>query len=250
MFTRPITSVVLLFCIFLSAVGKDNTMSQLGTWANEMPSSIDGIKIYAPVEDNEKVTISDIIDCPGSSADSIFVKVLTMIRENFDDDMEELDNLDVKSRRVLLHRTSTDEKTGISTTYSIAFQCDDELLSFFIFNISVNYKEKGILPRSVKIEKLKPLENRNHKDLVEKSVFLICQHIQKISNATKDLHPMLITHWKEIEDGIVCKGMNPSEVILIKGLPHSDRTMGSRRKWMYGNEDVIIFTDGIVSNII
>jgi hypothetical protein len=44
--------------------------------------------------------------------------------------------------------------------------------------------------------------------------------------------------------------MNQTEVMLVKGKPTSNRTSNSRVKWMYGNDNVVIFTDGKVTNII
>ena len=59
-----------------------------------------------------------------------------------------------------------------------------------------------------------------------------------------------ISHWKEIKAGDVVKGMNESEVKLVFGRPYNERKTGKRIKWMYEDNSVVVFTDGIVSTVI
>ena len=59
-----------------------------------------------------------------------------------------------------------------------------------------------------------------------------------------------VTHWKDIKDGTVVKGMNETEVKLVGGAPVSVRKMGKRSKWMFSNDFVVIFTGGVVTTVI
>ena len=62
--------------------------------------------------------------------------------------------------------------------------------------------------------------------------------------------PADVTHWTDIKAGKIVKGMNETEVRLISGAPRSVSPLGESMQWMYTNDFIIIFTDGIVSNVI
>ena len=59
-----------------------------------------------------------------------------------------------------------------------------------------------------------------------------------------------VKHWPEIKKGIVVKGMNEAEVRLIGGSPRSINNTGERVQWMYSNDFIVIFTNGMVSAVI
>ena len=66
----------------------------------------------------------------------------------------------------------------------------------------------------------------------------------------KDADNISVSHWDEINARKIVKGMNATEVKLIAGRPRNITESGSREKWMYNNDFVVIFTDGIVSNVV
>ena len=74
-----------------------------------------------------------------------------------------------------------------------------------------------------------------------------CEKCNKVI-ITKD--ELTLDGWKEIKAGDVVKGMNESEVKLVFGRPYNERKTGKRIKWMYEDNSVVVFTDGIVSTVI
>lgn len=222
----------------------------LASWATAMPTAINGVKIYPMAQEEGRITMSDLVELPSVSRDVIYVNVLADVRRRFDSDLEEMDNLDIAGRRLLLRRSVADESTSATYNYSVALQMADEMLSFLIYDISIGYREKGIVPRTLDIEKMRPADNRRHKELVEGFALHASKYVHRLVHAVAQGEAEPVSHWDEIASGRVVKGMNPTEVLLAKGRPGSERVTGKRTKWMYGNENVVVFTDGVVSTVI
>jgi hypothetical protein len=222
----------------------------LADWVKELPAVVDGVPIYRPIEDDGKLQISDLIDLPGTSRETIYVNALVEVRSTFDADVEEFDKIDHEGMRFCLSRSIYDEDAAATFNYTIAVQATDKLLSFLVTDISIGFKEKGILPRTLDIEKMKPYKDKRHKELVEQCAVSISKYVNQLSNAIISRGKPKIAHWPEIRKGQIAKGMTPEEVTLVKGRPTSKRQSNSRTKWMYGNDNVVIFTDGVVTNII
>ncbi len=227
-----------------------NDDAPLSEWIKEMPATIDGVTIYRPEQDNGKLQISDLVELPKTSAETIFVNSLVDVKNNFDDEIEELTKVDYEGLRYCLNRSVADEDHSATYKYTIALQATDGMMTFLVSDIAIGYKVKGLLPRTVAIEKMKPAKDKRQKELIEQCAVSISRYVDRLAKAITSQEKPTVTHWKDIYKGTVVKGMNETEVVLIKGRPDSRRQSNSRTKWMYGNDNVIIFTDGAVTNII
>lgn len=240
-----------------SLTAKDNKPADdLGQWAEselaKYPETVDGVKVYYPAPDEDgKLSVSDLIDIEGKSKTAIFTNALVYIYDNFDSENEVIESIDYESKRFIIAR-KLKQGSGKNTTayeYISAFQIADGILSFVSYNIRAEYREKGILPRKLDIEKLKPQENARHRELVEEFSFLNSKILKEMSDYISSTTPESITHWDDIKEGNAVKGMNKTEVKLALGCPYSERVSGKRTKWMYDNNSVVIFTDGIVTAV-
>ena len=240
-----------LCAVSLAAIAwcADGTGS-LSEWVNEMPATIDGVAVYRPVEESGKLQISDMIDFPNTSQQTIFVNAMIEIQSNLDDEIERIDKVDMEGMRFCMTRSVDDADNMATYNYSMAVQTTDGILTFLVTDISIGYREKGLIPRTLAIEKMKPFKDKRHKELIEQCAVSISKYINSLSSAIIARGEPTIKHWKEIKAGNIVKGMNQTEVMLVKGKPTSNRPSGSRVKWMYGNDNVVIFTDGEVTNII
>lgn len=243
-------SAVLALFVSIAATAQVNGETSLSSWVEEFPESIDGVKIFSPQMENGVIRISDLVDFKDRDRDRVFINALSDIRSNADGMMEEVENVDVSGRRIKVRRQSPSPEGDATYNYSVAFQLADDMISFLIYDISISYKERGIVPRTQQIEKLKPKENRRHKELVDGFVVNASKYINRVAEAITADSAQKVTHWTEINNGTVVKGMNPTEVLMVRGKPSSVRTSGNRIKWMYGNERVVIFTDGLVSTVL
>ena len=172
------------------------------------------------------------------------------IQSNFDANIEEFDKTDFEGMRFCLNRSVEDVDNVATYNYTIAVQTSDALMTFLVTDISIGYREKGLIPRTLAIEKMKPYKDKRHKALIEQCAVSISKYVNRLAEAVKSNGTPTIKHWADIKAGKVTKGMNKTEVMLVYGKPTSNRESGQRTKWMYGNDNVIIFTDGLVTNII
>lgn len=233
-----------------SSVRAEITQNDLVAWAQNMPETIDGIRIYVPALQNNKVQISELLDFDNIAKERIFANVMLAIRQSMNPETDEIENVDYNALRTRLRRSYTDEALNAVYNYSVALQMDDGILSFLVYDISIAYRERGIIPLTKNIEKLNPAENRRHKELVESFVTDASRYVASLAEAVRSDRALPITHWADLRQGKVVKGMNPTEVMILKGLPDSERQSAQRTKWMYGNENVVVFTEGTETTVL
>jgi len=123
-------------------------------------------------------------------------------------------------------------------------------LSFLSSNIV--YESKNIFKelKDTPFEKLDTKKKPNQKIYIDEftlgnSLFLsgMFKFIQ-----TNQYEP--ITHWEEISKEKVVKGMTRTECKLTAGKPINIRIMGSKERWMFNNDFIVIFEDEKVSSVL
>lgn len=251
---------VFFFATVIGAVAKKDKQPDVdvATWAKEqsmtLPAVVDGVKMFRPnnIDADEKIRITGFVDMPAINKVEAFTAAVITIANDLDKEFETIDNLDFDNARFIVSRSIVDGEGRSSATYNFksAYQFDDEIMSFSIYDINIEYKEKGLIPRKLPIEKLKPAKNQRHKELIEGMSFSSSQVIDKIQKYAKENPHILITHWKEIKDHKVVKGMTQDEVTLIGGKPRSVSQSGEREQWVFSNDFIVIFNNGVVSNVI
>jgi len=231
----------------------------LRTWAEEqakiLPAEVNGVRMMRPIIENEKATVSELIDIPGVSKEQIFIAALLYATEHLDNSEKAIDKIDVvdyDARRFVITRRANhgEGKNESAFKATTAFQCADDMLSFATYDIDVTYKEMGFLSRTRAIEKLTPMKNDRHKELFEDFAYTNSTYIMDMTRFISEHPDLTVDHWQEIKNQEVVKGMNETEVKLAVGIPLSNRTSGSKVKWIYSNNYVIIFTGGKVSTVI
>lgn len=240
----------------LCVSAKDNGES-LSQWTAEelakYPETVDGVSVFYPSLDADgKLAVSDLLDVPGKSGEEVFIGALEYVYDNLDPESELIESIDYDSHRFIMARKlkQGSGKTTTSYEYILAVQVTDGILSFGAYDITAEYREKGILPRKMDIEKLKPQENERHKELVVEFSHLNSKYLHDMARYIADNKINRVTHWDDIKSQNVVKGMNKTEVKLVYGRPVSERVTGKREKWMYPDNAVVIFTNGVVSAVI
>lgn len=221
--------------------------------AGKAPDMVDGIKIYRPTETDGRQMISDFFDVPGTDKMTIMAKALAYCTDVLDKETEIIETVEPASGRFVIGKMLTvgSGRNAVTYTYHIAFQSGDDVLSFACYDITVQYKEKGILSRTLTFEKLKPEEKEQHKEIVETFSIENSRFLNDVLNFVKTGECDPVAHWDEIEACQVVKGMNMTEVKLSIGRPAHVTDQGNGRvKWMISNNFVVIFTDGIVTSVI
>lgn len=258
--TTLILSTLAASICFCSYAKKDKPKgeepSNLAEWVQQqkevLPATVDGVTVYRPTIENGNAVISGLIDLPGYDKERIFVAMMVYAADNLDIENEKIENVDFAKKRFVIEHYVTEGEGKDATTYIYknAFQAFDEILSFLSYEISIGYREKGLIPRTLDLEKFKPEKNARQKELIESFSILNSKHLDGMANFVKTADNLDVTHHDEISAGKIVKGMTPTEVKLIAGRPRNVTESGNREKWMYNNDFVVIFTDGIVSNVI
>ena len=124
-------------------------------------------------------------------------------------------------------------------------------MGFSIEDIDCRYKEKGLIPRTLRLEKLHPESNKRHAELVREFVEINSEYLNGMNeyiDSRRDIQSLFFSALSK--GGPIEVGMNMDEVVILLGSPLDKRTSGNRTRWMYSNDEVIIFTDGVVSKIV
>lgn len=141
-------------------------------------------------------------------------------------------------------------KDAATLTYTLGGVCEKGQISLTVYNIAVNYKEKGIIPRTLKLEKFNPDKHQRHAELIDLTALEVSKLMTELASKAESEKAESVSHWKEILDGNVVNGMNMTEVKLAKGKPFSTSGPASKTKWRYGDNSVVIFTNGTVIRVI
>lgn len=232
--------------------------ADLATWAQEeagkLPEEVNGVRIFRPnsMDSDGRARVTGFIDLPGVSQTQGFIAAYIYANEILDKETDEIQAVDFDNKRFVVYREVSDGegKSAAVYRYSTAYQFTDDMMTFSSYDINIEYKEKGILPRKIAAEKLKPVTNERHKELVESFSLANSKIVSDILNYTVAHKYLKVTHWPEIKAGKVVKGMNEAEVKLIGGEPRSVNPSGNRTQWMYSNDFIVIFTDSLVTNVI
>ncbi|MDD6900885.1 MAG: hypothetical protein PUE25_03535 [bacterium] len=143
-----------------------------------------------------------------------------------------------------------DKLNEVTYKYTLQIAAEDGTLHLKVFNIETSFKEKGFIPKKMKMKKLMASDKEQHKELVSNFVRLNTEYISKITGYVTDANLQKVTHWKEVAEGLVVPGMNKTEVRLSIGIPQTERDTGQGEKWMYGYDYVVLYNNGVVKRVI
>lgn len=230
----------------------------LVTWARQqseqMPAEIDGIRIFRPNDKDAdgKIRVTGFMDLPGVDTSHGFTAAYVAVADRLNPETDEVQTVDYDNRRFVVYReiVDGDGKDAAIYRFTTACQFTDGMMTFSSYDINIEYKEKGLIPRKLNIEKMKPATNERHKQLVEGFSTANSRSLDEVVKYIVGNKDIAVTHWDEIKQGKVVKGMNEAEVKLIGGAPRSVNRSGDRTQWMYSNDFIVIFSGGIVTNVI
>jgi len=252
--------MLIILAAAIPATAKDDKKKNdidLVTWANEqtskLPDEVDGVKIYRVngFDNDGKARVTAFIDMPGLNKEKAFEAAIISVVDNMDTDLDAINVVDFDSKKFVVSKNIEDGegKNAATYTFSTAFSFDDGLMSFVTYDITIGFKEKGLISRKMAIEKMKPATKERHKELTEGFALASSRMIDDIVKNSAKNSELPINHWDEIKAGTVVKGMNEAEVKLIGGQPRSITKSGSRVQWIFNNDFIVIFNDGLVSNV-
>lgn len=217
-----------------------------------------GIDIIIDRDGNGEAIASDIIDLPAFNRDEMFVRAVIAAVDDLTGD-DSFDEVDFGNRRFSFVKTLDNgkkqtgkliEKDHATYRFTIHLSPTTEgAMPFTIDDIWITFKDKGVISRTIPLGKLNET-NQKQSDFKKQFGVLLSDYIAEYIKSMETVGYSPVTHWNDLENGKIVKGMSELEVKLLKGKPRHIRETGQRVKWMYSNENIIIFTDGSVSSVI
>lgn len=231
--------------------------------AQNWEAEIDGIQQFYP----ETVTVANddgsidsvavvtgILPVTGLNDRQAFLAAMVYSADNFDHDAEEgFEDIDYRKQEftVLVRTTVGTNNNEATYTRSIKFSPADGGLRFEVGNIDCRYRDKGIIPRTQRLEKLHPEKNKRHAELVKEFVEVNSQYLAQLAGYVATRPDIDSPNYARLGKGnTVTEGMNMDEVTILLGAPMNKRKSGDKYRWIYANDFVVIFTDGLVSKIV
>ena len=224
----------------------------------EWADNRNGERLYFPqttlMSSDTIAVVTGQIIIPDLTAVQYFLAALVFVSEHIDKEAGEgflvIDYHSLEFE-VLLKTSRGTNNNETSYTRVSFFKADENGLWFSVKEIDCRYKEKGLIPRTIRLEKLHPENNRRHAEIVREFVEINSDYLNGMSDyidSRRDIHSHFFSELSE--GGPVEVGMNMDEVVVLLGSPLDKRKSGNRTRWIYSNDEVIIFTDGVVSKIV
>lgn len=236
---------------------KDKPRLDYTEWISiqDLPAEENGVKIFYPSTEpsDSSAVVKGRLMVPGLTGNQVFLAAMVYAVNNFDTENGECFlAVDYDRHEFSLMLKSTQGTNSRETTYTrnILFQAADGQLDFRVTDISARYREKGLIPRTLPMEQLHPESNTRHGELVMEFVSINSAYLGEMASYAATRADISAPNIQQVKNGTVAVGMNPDEVRLVLGAPWEERRSGERKRWIYGNETVVIFTDGRVSRVI
>lgn len=265
-----IICVSLIYCdayAFKINLKKGNTAyTDLTTWvaAQSFPEDVEGVKQYYPIsvgvaqEDTEEIdtvaVVRGFVPVSGMTAPKIMLAGMVYVSSHFQSDAKEgFEAIEYAENRFTVILKSTQGSNSNETTYtrSLTVTARDNGFDFETFNIDCRFREKGLIPRTLRMEKLHPDQNKRHLGLLTEFVGINSEYIAGLSEyiASRTDIAANIDRLRKCA-GEVTPGMNQDEVIILLGAPRDKRKSGEKERWIYDYNYVVIFDGGIVVKIV
>ncbi len=214
-----------------------------------------GLPLFYPetVDDGQAVVRGEI-SLPGCSAEQIFLGALDCAVTNLDssDGHEQIGEISGSDLSFMMRLYSKQGSNNNETVYTwlVLVKAENDRLLFAANEIDAKYREKGILPRTLPLEKLNPGSNSRHSELVRQFAEINSIRIHALADAARNAKGLKVNRWDEIARKNVVKGMNELEVKLAIGLPLATRESGERIRWVYPDNFVVLFEKGQVVRVV
>ena len=252
---------VIVFCFLASGTvsaldilkRKDSAPFDYTVWSDSVsiPDDMVTAGILLPVSVGGEAVFADTVRLhPG--VENAFAAALCYVAENIDRANDRLDRIDFANHSFQVTQSSLRGSNNTETTYtrSTVFVIGDGSMDYRISDVAIRYREKGLIPRTLPLEKLNPATNSRHRELVFEMADANTHYIESMRSFINSNAGMRFEHPDLMKGGRVVEGMSPLEVKVLLGVPPQIRNSGERERWVYSNDLIVIFTHGKVTKVI
>lgn len=211
---------------------------------------------YSEVKGNIVISEFHTLDKP-ASAEGIFLNALLWMIENREPENSEAEEdkssfeIDYDKKQYLLELMQTHPKSASRYRCRFSVKVTDNIITVLASNITYE-AETGVikLVKRLAFEKLQPEKKPKHKEYLDEFAVLHKETVKRMLEAIATHPAPAITHWAEIKNKEVVKGMNKQECLLAFGKPASVQKQGNKEEWMYDSYTYVFFENETVASLI
>lgn len=204
---------------------------------------------YSIVDD--KVVISQFQSVEGFTAENLFLNALLWTIQSASQPEGKILEVDYDKKQFGVAWMLDNPKTACRYRCVVSVKVADNIITMLASGISQEAETAVVkLVKRLPFEKLNPEKKPKHKDYLTDFSNLYEKQVSQLMEFVTTNQLPSITHWREIKENNVVKGMNPTECILSLGKPASVQKQESKEEWMYDAYTYVFFDDGVVSSVI
>lgn len=200
---------------------------------------------------DNKVVISQFESIEGATSEKLFLNALLWTIESAPQPEEKVLEVDYDKKQFEVAWMLDNSKTACRYRCMLSVKVSDNIITMLASDISQEAETSVIkLVKRLPFEKLNPEKKPKHKDYLTDFAKLHEGYVTQMLEfvVANQLPP--ITHWREIKENNVVKGMNVTECIFSLGKPVSVQKQGEKEEWMYDAYTYVFFENGLVASVI
>jgi len=209
---------------------------------------------YTKMKDKTVISQFHTLDKP-ETTEGIFLNALLWMIQNRNtvEGKEEIPPIeaDYDKKQFTVETVLTNPKTTSQYHCIFSVKVSDNIIT--ILTADITYEAETSIIKLVKrlpFEKLQPEKKPKHKEYLEEFAALDKAYSKQMIEAIISNEPPAISHWQEIKDKNVTKGMSEAECLLSLGKPVSVQKQGTKTEWMYDSYTYLFFENGILASFI
>lgn len=190
------------------------------------------------------------------SSQTIFINALLWVINKQELPQQEgepvpLREVDYDNQQLTAEFSVISPKTESCYHYLFTIKVSDNIMTLLASDITQEAAISVIkLTKKLSFNKLQPEKKPKHQEYLDEFASLYNDFTQEAIQAVSNNIPPVITHWNEIKNKEVVKGMNEAECLMAWGKPLSIQKNGNKIEWMYDSYTYTFFENGIVTTII
>lgn len=191
------------------------------------------------------------------STEGLFLNALLWMIENRKlENTEEEENkstfeIDYDKKQYMINLMQTNTKSASRYRCLFSVKVTDNIITILASNITYEAETNVIkLVKRLAFEKLQPEKKPKHKEYLNEFAMLHKETVKRMLEAINTNSAPTITHWTEIKNKEVVKGMSKQECLLAFGKPVSVQKQGNKEEWMYDSYTYVFFENDIVTSLI
>ncbi len=211
---------------------------------------------YSKVQGNTVISEFHTLD-KSFSTEGIFLNALLWIIENRESENTETEkdkgtfDIDYDKKQYMLEFIQTNTQSASRYRCLFSVKVTDNIITILASNITYEAETNVIkLVKRLAFEKLQPEKKPKHKEYLNEFAILHKETVKRMLEAITTNPAPTITHWTEIKNKEVVKGMSKQECLLAFGKPASVQKQGNKEEWMYNSYTYVFFENNIVTSLI